>query len=140
MGNEFESQDGKPKVHLSAHDDAGSVCDGAKGEYMLLWAMLNRAILDACGTTSENVKSWSGARKAAAVRESARAWIFEDDTEFRPRPFGIFWVCEHLGINPERVRAEVRAHCDDWAFRPVAQAALCNEQMVNLLLKGIRES
>ena len=59
-------------------------------ERRLLMALLRQAILDLEDS-------------AAHVRSDARAWLLDDGEE----AFGFCWVCYHLGLQPERVRARL---------------------------------
>lgn len=64
-------------------------------EHRLLWAVLERAILDALGNLSGIY--------SCGERERATRWISHlDDGEF-----GFFWVCDHLGIDAVRLRSQV---------------------------------
>lgn len=101
-----------------------------RGEYMLLWAVVLRAVLDAVGTTSEIHSRWRNARKSAAIRESARTWIFASKPK---RTFSFEWICPWLDLDPERVRDFVRQHQDDWLRKPVEQTRLSYEAVVSYL-------
>lgn len=75
--------------------EGGEVLAATKGEHRLLWAMLERAISDAVPTYDLEKHFIVGARiwiKSRPVSKGrCRAWSFD-------------WVCEHLGLEPERVR------------------------------------
>ncbi len=61
-------------------------------ERSLLVALLRRALFDYFGGS-------------ASEKESAKEWIF--DVEEDEQPFAFSWVCDHLDMNPERVRKYV---------------------------------
>lgn len=75
--------------------EGGDVPEETKGEHRLLWAVLERAISDAIPTYDLERHFVVGARiwiKARPIRGNrSRSWSFD-------------WVCEHLGLDPERVR------------------------------------
>ncbi len=101
-----------------------------RGEYMLLWAIVLRAVLDATGTTSEIVSEWRNARKSAALREAARLWIFHSKPN---REWSLPWICDWLGLDIERLRRFVMEHQDDWLESPVEQTRLSYEAVVAYL-------
>lgn len=101
-----------------------------RGEYMLLWAVLLRGILDACGTTSEIHSEWRNARKSAAIREDARHWILHST---KTGQWSLPWVCQWLDIEPVRVKRFVRLNQDAWLKKPVEQTRLAYESVIEFL-------
>lgn len=60
----------------------------------LVLAVLNRAALDCVCTTECNAKE----------RREARWWVSEWYIEGPQAPWSFPWVCEHLGLQPEKTR------------------------------------
>lgn len=92
---------------------------GEPKELRLLRAILTRAIGDYLNF------SQIGGRVSQADQITARSWIFSNSN----REFGFVWVCQHIGYEPNKTRADI-VKLSKLPFR---------ERMENIL-KNIEES
>lgn len=84
--------------HPVVEEDPSSIHPGDV-ERSLIGEVLKRAINDAVsGENSDSVGYRSEKREA-------RQWIFSNE---EIAPFSFYWICDHLSLNPERLRDQVR--------------------------------
>lgn len=83
------------------------------GELALLYAVLERSVLDAVCCFASQSRSERDVH--IYNKWCARAWLFNPPlNKTDPEPFTLVWVCEYLGIAPSRVRAFVKALIRDY--------------------------
>lgn len=70
-------------------------------ERACLAAILERALLDACGSCVTK-------NRQQELTEKARRWILDWGESDRDNPFTFPWICEQLDVCPARVRACAR--------------------------------
>jgi len=76
------------------------MCSSVRAERDLLWAILERAILDALGqsnTQGKRMPTWE---------QDAKGWLFAHFRE--PPAWSVEWICEELGLDIQRVRFFIR--------------------------------
>ena len=83
-------------------------------EATLLWAVLERAIIDYTGKVTA-----IGTENAAYWERSARGWVRSDSRE----PFSFNWICEELGLDRGKTRRYIRNARPE--FEPAARSAVC---------------
>ncbi len=76
-------------------------------ELSLLHAVLERAVLDAVGSTME--------MKCKVAMKEAREWLFEWWPSDERDAFSFPWICAHLNVCPRRVASNVRKFIDEGA-------------------------
>jgi len=78
-----------------------------EGYYALVYAVLERAVLDAVCAYKLNS---SGMKSAKYVKRSAIVWFTTSCTDKEdPEPFTLDWCCLHLNLSPNVVRDYVKA-------------------------------
>lgn len=75
------------------------------GEYALLYAILERAILDAAGP---EVKRGKKKKKQRDAKRFLFAWDYREDGTFNDEPFSFPWVCLMLNKEPHILKAKIR--------------------------------
>lgn len=68
-------------------------------ETALLYAVLERAILDAKGIKTNTYGD--------TARNTALQWLFEEHKEFNSQAFTFPWICEHLNACPKLTRKRI---------------------------------
>lgn len=70
-------------------------------EHRLLFAVLQRAILDVCGS----VVRASDKKEIIRIRKSARKYIFRSEPD---SPMSFEWICDELNLDIESLRRGIR--------------------------------
>lgn len=71
-------------------------------ERSLLWAVLERAMMDLSGRCLEGSQTWR--YSGMYVADAAQWFTSEDESEWT-----FVWVCDHLQLDPERTRDTIYA-------------------------------
>lgn len=83
------------------------------GELALLYAVLERAVLDAVCCFASQSKSERDTH--VYNKRCARAWLFLPPlNKSDPEPFTLVWICEYLGLAPDRIQRFVKRLIADY--------------------------
>lgn len=77
-----------------------------KQERSLLFALLERAVLDAAG---QRLNCQEGESTSENTIRDAREWLLDWEEGDFHEPYSFCWVCEHLDLCPQLVRDGLRA-------------------------------
>jgi len=99
-----------------------------KPELCLLFAMLERAVLDLLANTTSLTR--------VADRASAYTWITRPDQD-RKEPWTFAWVCEHLNVDARTARNNILKIDNSQHYR---QGHIQNRSVVSMILDDIPDT